>query len=194
MGNEIFIKYFLRFVHRLHTIQKNVKSIQFSKLPAGYEQDIFRQKLVTCIRSRVRLERVRIKKKYPAEGSFVTRALMAMKNIVACFSVSHTYCAEISLACNVHLESFSTQYLPYGSYLSLVTEDRRKLESVMNKSLTTEILNEIANLYTSNQCKSLHLRFFRYAPISVLFKRNFNGLCNSACHSFTFGTGKSSVC
>lgn len=147
--NEIVIKYFQCFVHRLRTIQKKVKSIQFLKLPAGYDQDIFRQKLATCIRSRVRLELVRIKKKYPAEGAFVTRALMAMKNIVTCFSGSHTHCAERSLACNAHLESFSTQYLPYGSYLSLVTEDRRKLESVMNKSLTTEILNKIANLYGS---------------------------------------------
>lgn len=191
--NEIVIKYFQCFVHRLRTIQKKVKSIQFSKLPAGYDQDIFRQKLATCIRSRVRLELVRIKKKYPAEGAFVTRALMAMKNIVTCFSGSHTHCAERSLACNAHLESFSTQYLPYGSYLSLVTEDRRKLESVMNKSLTTEILNKIANLYTTNQCESLHHRVFTYAPKSVLFSRNFNGLCHSACHSSTFGTGKSSV-
>ncbi len=191
--NEIVIKYFQCFVHRLRTIQKKVKSIQFLKLPAGYDQDIFRQKLATCIRSRVRLELVRIKKKYPAEGAFVTRALMAMKNIVTCFSGSHTYCAERSLACNAHLESFSTQYLPYGSYLSLVTEDRRKLESVMNKSLTTEILNKIANLYTTNQCESLHHRVFTYAPKSVLFSRNFNGLCHSACHSSTFGTGKSSV-
>lgn len=188
--NEIVIKYFQCFVHRLRTIQKKVKSIQFLKLPAGYDQDIFRQKLATCIRSRVRLELVRIKKKYPAEGAFVTRALMAMKNIVTCFSGSHTYCAERSLACNAHLESFSTQYLPYGS---LVTEDRRKLESVMNKSLTTEILNKIANLYTTNQCESLHHRVFTYAPKSVLFTRNFNGLCHSACHSSTFGTGKSSV-
>lgn len=191
--NEIVIKYFQCFVHRLRTIQKKVKSIQFLKLPAGYDQDIFRQKLATCIRSRVRLELVRIKKKYPAEGAFVTRALMAMKNIVTCFSGSHTYCAERSLACNAHLESFSTQYLPYGSYLSLITEDRRKLESVMNKSLTTEILNKIANLYTTNQCESLHHRVFTYAPKSVLFSRNFNGLCHSACHSSTFGTGKSSV-
>lgn len=191
--NEIVIKYFQCFVHRLRTIQKKVKSIQFLKLPAGYDQDIFRQKLATCIRSRVRLELVRIKKKYPAEGAFVTRALMAMKNIVTCFSGSHTHCAERSLACNAHLESFSTQYLPYGSYLSLVTEDRCKLESVMNKSLTTEILNKIANLYTTNQCESLHHRVFTYAPKSVLFSRNFNGLCHSACHSSTFGTGKSSV-
>lgn len=191
--NQIDIKYFQCFVHRLRTIQKKVKSIQFSKLPAGYEQDIFRQKLATCIRSRVRLELVRIKKKYPAEETFVTRALMAMKNIVACFSGSHTNCAERSLACNAHLESFSTQFLPYGSYLSLVTEDRRKLESVMNKSLTAEILNKIARLYTTNQCESLHHRVFTYAPKSVLFKRNFNGLCHSACHSSTFGTGKSSV-
>lgn len=69
---------------------KKVKSIQFSKLLAGYEQDIFREKLPTCIRSRVRHELVRIKKKHTAEGTFVTRALMAIKNIVACFSGSHT--------------------------------------------------------------------------------------------------------
>lgn len=49
--NGIDIKYFQCFVHRLRTIQKKVKSIQFSKLPAGYEQDIFRQKFATCNRS-----------------------------------------------------------------------------------------------------------------------------------------------
>lgn len=99
----------------LHTILEKVKSIQFSKLLACYQQDIFRQKLVTCIQWRVRLELVRIKKKYPAEETFVTRALMAIKNIVTCFSGSHTNCAERSLACYAHLESFSTQLHPYGS-------------------------------------------------------------------------------
>lgn len=63
---------------------KKVKSIQFSKPLAGYEQDMFREKLPTCIRSRVRQELVRIKKKHTAEGTLVT----AIKNIVACFSGS----------------------------------------------------------------------------------------------------------
>lgn len=56
-----------------------------------------------------------------------------------------------------------------------------------------DILNKISSLHTTNQCESLHHRVFTYAPKSVLHKRNFHGLCHSACHSSTFGTGKSSI-
>lgn len=114
---------------------------------------------------------------------------MAIKKSLSHVSVDHTLIVQRD-------PWLDTQYLfpSIGSYLSLVTEERRKLESVITKSLSTEILNKIARLQDrTNQCQSLHHRVFIYAPKFVLCKRNSNGHCHSACHSSTFGMGKSSV-
>lgn len=55
-------------------------------------------------------------KEVPSRGNFCDQGSDGYKkNIVACFSGSHTNCAERSLACYAHLESFSTQLHPYGS-------------------------------------------------------------------------------
>ncbi|XP_062595294.1 uncharacterized protein LOC134256626 [Saccostrea cucullata] len=186
------IKYFQCFVHRLHTLQKKVKSICFSKLLPGYQKDIFQQKLATCVRSWVRLELVRIQKTHTSD-TFAPKALLAVKNMIDYFSRSHSRCGERSFVCRANTDSFNTQFLPYGQYLELAAEDRGKIESVLSKSLSLEVLNKISLLYTTNQWESLHHRFFTYAPKSVLYKRNFNGLCHSACHSATFGTGRLSV-
>lgn len=132
---DIDIKYFQYFVRRLRRIPPP-KIHQFLKLPACFEQDIFRQKLATCIRLRVRLGSGKNKKEVPAGETFVTRAVMTIKKTFVCLSGSHTNCAERSLACYALLESFSTQFLSYGNYLSMVIEDRCKLESVMIKSLS----------------------------------------------------------
>lgn len=158
ISNDTNIKYFQCFVHRLRTIQNSWKNIQFLKLPAGYKQDIFRQKL---------LDLVRIKKKYTAQETFVTRTLMAIKKSLSHVSVDHTLIVQRD-------PWLDTQYLfpSIGSYLSLVTEERRKLESVITKSLSTEILNKIARLQDrTNQCQSLHHRVFINAPKSVLCKK-----------------------
>ena len=189
-GNSI--RYYQCFVHRMRTVQKYIKNLNFSKLPPGYDKDFFRQRLATCIRSRVRLELVRIHK-ISTEHTFGTLAQSAIKNIVSCFSGNHANCKEKSEACCAHLDTFNTKYLPYGVYLNLNVIDKKKIESALNKSLSLDVLNKISSLHTTNQCESLHHRVFTYAPKSVLHKRNFNGLCHSACHSSTFGTGKSSI-
>lgn len=189
-GNPI--QYYQCFIHRLRTLQKNIKSINFSNLPPGYDRDIFRQRLATCIRARVRMELVRIHEKC-TELQFPTTAQSAVKNIIPCFSGNHSNCSENSEACCAHLDTYNTKFLPYGNYLNLGSEDIQKLQTVLNKSLSLDVLQKICRLHTTNGCESLHHRVFTYAPKSVLFKRNFDALCHSACHSSTFGTGLSSL-
>ncbi|CAG2186772.1 unnamed protein product [Mytilus edulis] len=190
-GNSI--RYYQCFVHRMRTVQKYIKNLTFSKLQTGYDRDFFRQRLATCIRSRVRLELVRIHK-ISTQLNFATLAQSAIKNIVSCFSGNHANCKENSVACCAHLDTYNTKFLPYGVYLNLnVVDKKKKIESALNKSLSLDVLNKISSLHTTNQCESLHHRVFTYAPKSVLHKRNFHGLCHSACHSSTFGTGKSSI-
>lgn len=67
--------------------------------------------------------------------------------------------------CYAHLDkwTFSSYFLPYGSYLRLVTEDCRRLESVITKSLSAETLNNITRLYWTNQCERFHHRVFTNA-------------------------------
>lgn len=64
---------------------------------------------------------------------------MAIKKSLSHVSVDHTLIVQRD-------PWLDTQYLfpSIGSYLSLVTEERRKLESVITKSLSTEILNKNA--------------------------------------------------
>lgn len=186
------IRHYQCFVHRMRTLHKNLNKITFSKLPTSYDRDTFRQKLAVCVRSRVRLELVRIHKRC-TEQDFSQIARLAIKNIIPCLSGNHANCKENSVACRAHLETYNTKFLPYGTHLILSVEDKRKFEETLDKSLSLDILNKIACLHTTNQCESLHHRVFTYAPKSVLHKRNFNALCHSACHSSTFGSGKSSV-
>ena len=53
------IKHYHCFIHRLRTLQKKIKNITLSSLPCK-DRDNYSQRLATCIRTRVRLELVRI--------------------------------------------------------------------------------------------------------------------------------------
>lgn len=132
-GNSI--RYYQCFVHRMRTVQKYIKNLTFSKLQTGYDRDFFRQRLATCIRSRVRLELVRIHK-ISTQLNFATLAQSAIKNIVSCFSGNHANCKENSVACCAHLDTYNTKFLPYGVYLNLSVVDKKKIESALNKSLS----------------------------------------------------------
>lgn len=68
-----------------------------------------------------------------------------------------------------------------------------KIEAILQKNFSWENLEKISRLSTTNQSESLHHRVFTCAPKSTIWSRNFSGLCHSAVHSATFGTGQSSL-
>lgn len=97
------------------TAQNPPKKIhQFLKLPACFEQDIFRQKLATCIRLRVRLGSGKNKKEVPAGETFVTRAVMAIKKKHCRMPqwIPHKLCREISsLLCTPGVIQYSVPFI-----------------------------------------------------------------------------------
>lgn len=98
-------------------------------------------------------------KEISSRGNFSDQGTDGYKTL-SHVSVDHTLIVQRSLACYTHLETFSTHFLE--SYLSQY--DRCKLESVITKYLSTEILNKVARLYTTDLCEILHHRLFPNAP------------------------------
>lgn len=98
-------------------------------------------------------------KEISSRGNFSDQGTDGYKTL-SHVSVDHTLIVQRSIACYTHLETFSTHFLE--SYLSQY--DRCKLESVITKYLSTEILNKVARLYTTDLCEILHHRLFPNAP------------------------------
>lgn len=185
------IQHFHCFVHKMRTVQRNLQNVKLiTSLPPGYDRDFFRRHLASIIRTRVRLELVRINK-FKSLDNFVQRADTAIKNVIPCFSGRHQKCRENSMVCCAHLAKYSPKFLPYGKHLSLCREDEQNLMLSLKKSLSLDILSKLSRLLNTNQSESMHRRAFTYAPKSNLWSRNFESLCHSALHSSTFGTGKS---
>lgn len=187
------IRHYTCFIHKMRTLQKNVKNMKLNRTPPNTSREIFLQRLATCIRARVRLELVRIKKRYLAEELFCNKAMAAVENIVPCFSGRHRNCQKNSMVCIAHLASYTTKFLPYGKHLDLISEDEQKLTDILNKSLSFDVLHKISRLLNTNKSESLHHRVFTYAPKNTVWSRNFSALCHSAVHSATFGTGRSAL-
>ena len=187
------IHHYKCLVHKLRTLQKHVKNICItSKLP-GCDKSAYAAKLAIVMRTRVRLEFVGIKRRYPSTAEFITESQATIKNIMPCFSGRHLNCRTHALVCTAHLESFNSSFLPYGKHIQLNNVDTCKIEAILQKNFSRENLEKISRLPTTNQSESLHHRVFTYAPKSTIWSRNFSGLCHSAVHSATFGTGKSSL-
>lgn len=92
-----------------------------------------------------------------------------------------------------HLPSYSVNYLPYGRHLNLTKNDFETVQNVLEKWMQNGNLEKISLLHDTNKCEHLHSRVFTLAPKNTLWTRNFTGLCHSAVHSSTFGSGKSSL-
>ena len=180
-------------VHKLRTLQKQIKNVRLtSKLP-GCDKSAYAAKLAIATRTRVRLELVRIKKRYPSTADFITESDASIKNIIPCFSGNHENCRVHSLVCTAHLESYSPNFLPYCKHIQFNDADSCQMKAILQKYFSRQNLEKISRLSTTNQSESLHHRVFTYAPKSTIWSRNFSGLCHSAVHSATFGTGKSSL-
>lgn len=181
------------FVHRLRTIYKQIKNIKLTSCPKAYDKKLYCQKLASCIRAWIRLELVRQRSQCTNDDVFVQYSKTAINNILHCFQGQHTMCRSRSMVCCAHLASYSTKFLPYGKHLQLSMSDINKLQAKMDTLCSQENLKQMSKLSTTNKAESLHHRVFTYAPKNTVWSRNFSGLCNSAAHSSSLGSGQSTI-
>lgn len=97
------------------------------------------------------------------------------------------------MVCTAHLESYNTNFLPYAKHIELNQTDSIQLYAVLQNDFSLQNLEKVSRLSTTNRSESLHHRVFTYAPKCTIWSRNFTGLCHSAVHSRTLGTGRSSL-
>ena len=187
------ILHFKCFVHKLHTFQKHIRYTRLtSKLP-GCDKKIYSRQLSKPIRARVRLELVRIRKFYKNTNYFISHALLAVKNILPCFSGNHIKCRQNSMVCKAYCISYNTNFLPYNKHLELNCADMARLQTLIENDFSRANLQSICRLSNTNRSESLHHMAFTYAPKCTVWSRNFTGFCHSAVHSSTLGCGQSSL-
>ena len=187
------ILHFKCFVHKLRTFQKHIRYTRLtSKLP-GCDKEIYSRQLSKAIRARVRLELVRNRKFYKNTNYFISHALLAVKNILPCFSGNHINCRQNSMVCKAYCISYNTNFLPYNKHLELNCADMARLQTLIENDFSRANLQSICRLSNTNRSESLHHMAFTYAPKCTVWSRNFTGLCHSAVHSSTLGCGQSSL-
>ena len=192
--NNIPIHHYHCFIHKLRTLQKNVRNIKMRTiLPAGQDRDAYIQRLATCVRARIRCELVKIRKLCRTDQSFLRHAESAVLNVLPCFSGRHDNCKKTSFTCTAHLPGYSTKFLPYGKHLDLDYADLDSIQSVICKHFRREGLQKVCQLSTTNKWENLHQRVFTYAPKNTTWARNFTAMCHSAVHSASHGSGQSVV-
>lgn len=180
------------FLHLLRNLYKKLRALKLTSIDHNFDKDVFMEKLASCVRCRIRLELARIRQSCTGD-LFISRSQTALRTIMPCLSGLHTNCRANSVVCVAHLPSYNTRHLPYGQHLDLNREDELKVQTVINNSLSLATLKKIPNLQTTNKTESLNHRAFTYAPKSTLWGRNFDGLCHSAVHSDSLGTGQSAL-
>jgi hypothetical protein len=150
------------------------------------------RKLGSSIRSRVRLELMKIRKQRQSEAEFIKSAGAATENITKCFSGDHRLCRQHSRVCTSHLQVIYS-HLPYGMPLKLSDPDIKAVQMKITKMFDAIGLHEVSKMYHTNMCESLNAAVFNYAPKSTCWTRNFTALCHSATHSRTVGPGQSTM-
>lgn len=192
--HNLNIKHYHCFIHKLRTLQKNLRNIRLkTRLAAGQDREAFIQRLATCIRARIRYELVKIRRLCRADAIFLRHAQNAVLSVLPCFSGIHNNCRRSSFTCCAHLPGYSTKFLPYGKHLDLDFADMDAIQSVICKHFRENGLRKVCKLATTNRCENLHQRVFTYAPKNTTWARNFTAMCHSAVHSSSHGTGKSMV-
>lgn len=104
--SNILTKHYKCFIHKLRSLKKKFRGIKLTSSLIGCNKDIFMRKLSSNIRSRLRVELIRIKKTTTTEDSFLYRASNAVQNIISCFANDHRNCRIYSLVCNAHLQTY----------------------------------------------------------------------------------------
>jgi hypothetical protein len=190
--NNCTITHYHCLVHKMRTIQKHIKNLKLKINLPGADRPYYMQKLAASVRNRVHIELSRIHTLLRhSPHRFVHTAKQAVDNIISCFSGDHRQCRNTSQVCCAHLPIYTTKHLPYGRHLNLQTQDITLLNAAIAKHLGVDTLAKLSMVYTTNKAESTHNRVFTYAPKNSTWARNFHGLCHSAVHSSTFGTGRS---
>ncbi|MES9880370.1 MAG: hypothetical protein ABW185_05750 [Sedimenticola sp.] len=187
------IKHYKCFIHRLRSLQKKIKAMALRTCPKKYDKSVYLQKLSSCIRGRIRLELLRIRKTCSIDAQFAMKSKAAINNILPCFKGVHRNCRENSLVCTSHLSSYSPSFLPYGVHMEITGADIARIQQDLDTHFSNVNLHSICKLYTTNMCESLHSKVFTYAPKSTNYARNFTGLCHSATHSRSIGSGRATI-
>ena len=182
------------FIHHLRNFQRNFRKIQFESRVPGGDKHIYMGKLSSAFRMRVHAELVRLKRKKVSKDILISKGNLAVKNIIYCFQNNHSGCKKNSLVCSANKNNSLPSFLPYGRYIDFLSQgDIGKIEVCLQKYFSPLNLQKVCRLQTTNKSESLHHRVFTYAPKNTIWSRNFNGLCHSAVHSSTLGTGKSTI-
>lgn len=186
-----FIKHYICILHKMRTLQKNIKNTKLtSRLDKNIKRNIFQQQLASCIRRRVYSELVRISRNV-REDQFVDTAHTAIQNVLPCLHNDHSSCTSVSRVCCAHLDTYKTSFLPFNKHLNLNQNDKLAIQTILNKSFSFACLSKLSRGHHTNKSESLHHRVFTYAPKNTTYSRNFSGLCHSAMLSQTFGTWRS---
>lgn len=109
--HNLNIKHYHCFIHKLRTLQKNLRNIRLkTRLAAGQDREAFIQRLATCIRARIRYELVKIRRLCRADAIFLRHAQNAVLSVLPCFSGIHNNCRRSSFTCCAHLPGYSTKF------------------------------------------------------------------------------------
>lgn len=107
--HNLNIKHYHCFIHKLRTLQKNLRSIRLkTRLAAGQDREAFIQRLATCIRARIRYKLVKIRRLCRVDATFLRHAQNAVLNVLPCFSGIHDKCRRSSFTCCAHLPGYTT--------------------------------------------------------------------------------------
>lgn len=187
------ITHYQCFIHKQRTLEKHIKNLSLKTVPSRYNKTTYMQKLASCIRTRVRLELQSLHALKKNTNSYIGSCILALENIVPCFSGNHVNCKLKSMVCKSHLESYTTKFLPWGVHLEIDGADRKSLKNEIMTVYNTEALKKTVQLFNTNMCESFHSTVFSYASKSICWARNFAGMCHSAAHTRTLGRGMSTV-
>ena len=187
------VEHNLCFVHRMRTLQKNLKRVKLQNVPVpASDRDAYMSCVSSCLRSRARIELVRAKGLCEnSQQKFTAKAAEALSNMVHCLCGNHTQCQRKALACTRKMKCHSNRDLPGGRPLALSNVAQRQLIDVINTTLSQTVLAKLFCLRNTNKAEIMHRRAFTYAPKNTVWSRNFAALCHSAMHSSTYGTGGS---
>ena len=183
----------LCFFHRLRTLYKQIKGMKLQTVPKKHNKCLFMNKLAACVRNRVRQELANLKIMGLTQCDLVNRGAVVTSKVVQCFSGDHGQCRDLSTVCKSHLAEFKVTDVPFHEYLELSEADNTALRNKIDKYFGIAGLTEMSNLFNTNMCESLNAAIFYIATKTVQHKRNWDAICHSATHSWTLGSGYSTV-
>ena len=185
--------HYLCFIHRLRTLGKHILHLDLKSIPKPFPKKKYLQQLASSVRSRVRRELVNLRTQRVTKEQIIRLGSVATSHILHCFSGDHQHCQQKSSVCIAHRTNFNTSHLPFNRHLELDENDLRQVQNKINRYFDSPGIADLPYLYNTNMCESLNAAVFKIAPKTAQFKRNWDGKCHSATHSWTVGTGRSTV-